>query len=166
MSKLEPLQDIRKLPFIDRWILCQDSVKCQAFYCLKRSQRCFSVRSVVTFPTHRDGQGLLREKQNALNGKIFLSQKHYHVIEAWRVLRHSIKEHRVLHRHMQSIICLLPVIELPINNKSQCFTCFAFHNMYANTCSSANQRFVMSKNTVMPFLCAVVFGWAMEAAPL
>lgn len=51
-------------------------VKCVVFYCLKRSQRCFSVSSVVTFPTHRDGQGLLREEQNALNGNTPLEHKH------------------------------------------------------------------------------------------
>lgn len=31
---------------------------------LKSSHRCFSVSSVVTFPTHRDRQGLLKERKN------------------------------------------------------------------------------------------------------
>lgn len=31
-------------------------------YVLKRSHKCFSVISVVTFPTQRDGQGLLKNK--------------------------------------------------------------------------------------------------------
>lgn len=34
-----------------------------SLYILKRSRRCFSVSSVVTFPTHSDGHGLLTDQK-------------------------------------------------------------------------------------------------------